>query len=127
MLVVQGSNGKDKPVQGLIPQGAHEAKLVGLRNARGRPGECVKRFVFRISRGECKNAPYSYFVALNGRDNNLALKLVLYFLGYNFRSVETVNFDDVVERRCKIKIRHKKRNGRVFPEIYGFDFSSDYS
>jgi hypothetical protein len=112
-------------VPGLMPEGQHDAKLVGIRNARGRPGEKTRRFVFRITSGECKNKICSYFVAFNGRDQNFHLKLVLYFLGYGFRSTEDIDFEDLIGRRCKIKIEHKERNGRVLAQIVGFEFADD--
>lgn len=112
-------------VFGLIPPGRFDAKLVGVRNARGRPGEKTKRFVLRITRGECKNRDCSYFVAVNGRDQNFFLKLVLHFLGFSFRSTEDIDFGDLIGRRCRIKIEHRERNGRVFPQIVGFEFADD--
>jgi len=116
---------KGKVVFGLIPPGTHDAKLVGVRNAPDRPGEAVRRFVFRITRGECKNGVCSYFVSLNGRDQNFFLKLVLHFLGYSYKSVEDLDFKNLIGRRCRIKIRHRERDGRIFPEIFGFEFADD--
>jgi len=109
----------------LVLPGIYDAKLVGLRNARGHPCEVTKRFVFRITRGECKNIKLCYFAAVNGQDQNFHLKLVLHFLGCRFDSVDDVDLKGVEKRRCQIKVRHRERNGRVFPEIYGFAYSSD--
>lgn len=109
----------------LVLPGAYDVKLVGLRKARGRPGEVTKRFVFRITRGEFKNRKLCYFAAVNGQDQNFFLKLVLHFLGYSFRSTEDIDFEDLTGRRCRIKIEHRKRDGRIFPQIIGFEFADD--
>jgi len=109
----------------LVLPGVYNVKLVGVRNAVGRPNEVTKRFVFRITKGQFKNIPLCYFATINGKDQNFHLKFILHFLRYSFNSVEDINLKDVRERYCKLKVRHREKNGRVYPEIYGFMYSEE--
>jgi hypothetical protein len=109
----------------LTPAGRYDVKLVKVRNARGRPGEVTKRFVFRITAGCFKNRVIPYFTAVDGRDHNFFLKLVLHFLGYSFRSTEDIDFKRLKDRKCRVKIEHRERNGRIFAQIVGFEFADD--
>jgi hypothetical protein len=112
-------------VSDLTPAGRYDARVVGVRNARGRPGEVTKRFVFRITAGRFKSRVIPYFIAVDGRDRNFFLKLVLHFLGYSFRSTKDIDFKRLEDRKCRVKIEHRERNGRILAQIVGFEFADD--